>query len=80
MMENGNVVELKVLTERLTNFIEESSSDRRQIRQEIESMRKQTHDWMQAMLNRLPPWAIAIGSVMTTTMGAMAMWILTHIK
>lgn len=76
--DDRNAIELSVLRERLDNFIEESTAQHIRIQNEIQDMRKQTHDWMQAMLNRLPPWAMAIGSLLTTLVGAMATLLFTH--
>lgn len=70
--------DVHVLQERVTNYIRESAADREALHEEIGALRQQTHDWMQAMLNRLPPWAVAVGSAMWMALGAMAMWIINH--
>lgn len=77
---------LEVIRERLANFIRDSLSDRHEVWKEINSLRNedianlrtQTHDWMQAMLNRLPPWAVWLGMLMASGLGAETMWIITH--
>lgn len=77
--ENGNNhLELGIINERLNNFMREAIADRAMLHGEIDALRQQTHDWMQAMLNRLPPWAVAVGSAMWMAVGAMAMWIINH--
>lgn len=79
----------RVLEERVSNFIQESESDRRYMREAIADIRKQTHEWMQditeelrsisaQMLNRLPPWAVAIGSLLTTAIGALTALLFTQ--
>ena len=72
--------DIGVLNERVKNFMAQSEADRADLRIQVNALRQQTHDWMQAMLNRLPPWAVAVGSAMWTLLGAMAMWILQHLK
>jgi hypothetical protein len=76
---DGNI-NVHVLNERVKNFMDQSESDRADLRVQVNTLRNQTHDWMQAMLNRLPPWAVAVGSAMWTVLGAMSMWILQHLK
>lgn len=72
--------DIQVLKERLANWMLTSATQMEQMDEDIKALRTQTHDWMQAMLNRLPPWAVAIGSGMWTLLGAMAMWIFSHLK
>jgi hypothetical protein len=71
-------VDLRVLEERLTNFIEETLKYNHEMREEIKTIRAQTHDWMQTILNRLPPWASAIAAFLVAACGAMISFILTH--
>ena len=79
MGESGaNDVQLARIDERLESLTREHSQFRTDIQEELRQLRKQTHDWLQVTVNKLPAWAIAVGGFMTTALGAMAMWIITH--
>jgi len=78
-------LQLVKLEERLMNLINEKHQDHqrfetdiRKLDLDLESMRAQTHDWMQKLMNRQPPWVISVMTTGGTVIGAMAMWILTH--
>ena len=75
---NSNEVQLARIDERLESLTREHSQFRAQIQGELQQLRKQTHEWLQTMVNKLPTWAVALGGFMATALGAMAMWILTH--
>lgn len=75
---NANEVQLARIDERLENLTREHSQFRSQIQDELQQLRQQTHEWLQIMVNKLPTWAVALGGFMTTALGAMAMWIMTH--
>jgi len=76
---------LNVLAERVHNIIMERQAECRRyddalkaLDLDLTAMRQQTHDWMQRLNNRLPPWVVLVLSGAGTAIGAMAMWILTH--
>ena len=89
---NGNEKErrkqdvmVNVLGERIHNLVIENQESRRRyddalkaLDLDLNAMRQQTHDWMQRLNNRLPPWVVLVLSGAGTAIGAMAMWILTH--
>lgn len=60
------------------NLIQQNSEMHQRLDEDMTQLRNQTHDWMQAMLNRLPVWAVSVLTAGGTALGAMAMWILTH--
>lgn len=71
-------VQLEVLDERLNNLMDDNLVAHQVLTEDLKQLRSQTHDWMQAMLNRLPPWAVWVGMLSATAMGAMVMFIITH--
>ena len=74
----SNDVQLARIDERLQHLTDEHSQFRSQIQGEMQQLRQQTHEWLGIMVDKLPTWAVALGGLMTTAIGAMAMWILTH--
>ena len=69
---------LGILEERLSNLIESNLETHEELHSDMTSLRTQTHDWMQKVLDRLPSWAVAVMSLGATALGGMAMWIITH--
>jgi len=90
--ENGNGKErrkqdvlLSVLGERVHNIVIDNQEYRRRyddalkaLDLDLTSMRQQTHDWMQKIVNRPPAWAVWVMTSGATALGAMLMWIITH--
>ena len=71
-------VQLARIEERLLNLTREHEQFRAQMHTEMIQFRKQTHEWMQQMVDKLPTWAVVVGGLMSTSIGAMAMWIITN--
>lgn len=78
MADAEHDVQLARIEERLLSLTREHEQFRKENHEEMIQFRTQTHQWMQVMVNKLPTWAVAIGGVMSTALGAMAMWIITH--
>ncbi len=70
--------QLARIDERLVSLTREFEQSRQQFHKDMSQFREQTHEWMQTMVNKLPNWAVVVGGFMTTALGAMAMWIITH--
>lgn len=70
-------IQLARIEERLLNLTREHHNFSTQIRSEMLQFREQTHEWLQSMVDKLPMWAIIVGGAMCTTIGSMAMYILT---
>ncbi len=70
--------QLARIDERLVSLTREYEQFRQQVHTDMTQFREQTHEWMQVMVNKLPTWAVMLGGAMASSIGAMAMWILTH--
>ncbi len=53
--------------------------DIRHIRQDMDAFSKDLREIIHVHGNRLPNWGATIFAGMCTTMGAMAMWIISHV-
>ncbi len=76
---------LSVLEANLHNLIESNDKHHCVLDDDLNRVRDQSHEWLQAidktqeaMLNRLPVWAVSVITLGSTALGGMAMWILTH--
>lgn len=78
MNEHTTDTQLALLEQAVTILSREHGTFREQICSDMLQLREQTHEWMQQMVNRLPNWAVIVGGFMCTSIGAMAMWIITH--
>ncbi len=79
-MANGESTDaqLATISERLNNLHSEHARFRESVSEDLHQLRDQTHQWLQVMVNKLPTWAVVLGGFMASSIGAMAMWIITH--
>ncbi len=77
-LNGSSEVQLARISERLDNLNTAYLAFRSDVHEDLHQLRQQTHEWLQVMVNKLPTWAVAVGGFMTTAIGAMAMWIITH--
>jgi hypothetical protein len=85
MTDEEHGVTLARIDERLKNLIVEYNEFRTDTHKDLRQLRDQTHEGMQkmqatilAMSDKIPSWAVVVGGFMCTSIGAMAMWIITH--
>jgi len=77
---------LNVLGERVHNIVIDNQETRRRyddalkaLDLDLASMRQQTHDWMQKIVNRPPAWSVWLMTSAGTIIGALVMFILAHL-